>query len=222
MITQAADLSVWFPTTGEDLNAWAGEVNESEQPATHFLKSKEKRTKMANVSLEDWNHVLGTLNHLQQELNAAQQQIQVGQQTFANLQAQTQAQVPPAAITRKVELFANLGTYKGERAKFREWWVKMKIWEYSHSWITKCQEAGQWPSWDDLKDEVNAFFSPQSEREWAQAQMQKMTQGAQSIETFLNNFTAMKQAGKVSDDYAFSVLESMQLGGPGYGEGGHD
>ncbi|KAG6327830.1 hypothetical protein ID866_11259 [Astraeus odoratus] len=77
---------------------------------------------------------------------------------------------------------------------------------YSHSWITKCQEAGEWPSWDDLKDEVDAFFSPQSEREWAQAQIQRMTQGAQSIETFLNNFMAMKQAGKVSDDYAFSVL----------------
>ncbi|KAG6327394.1 hypothetical protein ID866_11695 [Astraeus odoratus] len=61
-------------------------------------------------------------------------------------------------------------------------------------------------SWDDLKDEVDAFFSPQSEREWAWAQMQRMTQGAQSIETFLNNFTAMKQAGKVSDDYAFSIL----------------
>ncbi|KAG6327433.1 hypothetical protein ID866_11656 [Astraeus odoratus] len=124
--------------------------------------------------------------------------------------------------------------YKGDRAKFREWWVKMKMWvqaytaalpanmdkclavwsqmegpiagRYSHSWITECQEGGTWPSKDDLKDEVNAFFSPQSEREWAWAQMQRMTQGAQSIETFLNNFMAMKQAGKVSDDYAFSVL----------------
>ncbi|KAG6326802.1 hypothetical protein ID866_12287 [Astraeus odoratus] len=76
---------------------------------------------------------------------------------------------------------------------------------YSHSQINECQEAGVWPSWDDLKDEVDAFFSPQSEREWAQAQMQRMTQGAQSIETFLNNFT-MKQVGKVSDDYAFFVL----------------
>ncbi|KAG6327470.1 hypothetical protein ID866_11619, partial [Astraeus odoratus] len=189
---------------------------------------------MANVSLEEWNQVLGTLGQLQQELTAAQHQIQVGQQAFANLQAQTQAQVLPAAISRKVELFADPGTYKVERAKFREWWVKMKMWvqaytaalpanmdkclavwsqmegpiagRYSHSQITKCQEAGTWPSWDDLKDEVNAFFSPQSEREWAQAQMQRMTQGAQSIETFLNNFTAMKQAGKVSDDYAFSVL----------------
>ncbi|KAG6325729.1 hypothetical protein ID866_13360 [Astraeus odoratus] len=73
-------------------------------------------------------------------------------------------------------------------------------------WITECQEAGLWPSWDDLKDKVNAFFSPQSEREWAQAQMQRMTQEAQSIETFLNNFTAMKQARKVSNDYAFSIL----------------
>ncbi|KAG6327041.1 hypothetical protein ID866_12048 [Astraeus odoratus] len=74
-------------------------------------------------------------------------------------------------------------------------------------WITECQEAGLWPPWDELKDEVDTFFSPQSEREWARAQMQKMTQGAQPIETFLNNFTALKQAGKVSDDYAFSVLE---------------
>ncbi|KAG6328568.1 hypothetical protein ID866_10521 [Astraeus odoratus] len=77
---------------------------------------------------------------------------------------------------------------------------------YSHSQITECQEAGLWPSWDDLKDEVDAFFSPQSEREWAWAQMQRMTQGAQPIETFLNNFTAMKQARKVSNGYAFSIL----------------
>ncbi|KAG6326437.1 hypothetical protein ID866_12652 [Astraeus odoratus] len=74
------------------------------------------------------------------------------------------------------------------------------------SQITKCQEAGVWPPWDELKDEVHTFFSPQSEREWARAQMQRMTQGAQPIETFLNNVTALKQAGKVSDDYAFSVL----------------
>ncbi|KAG6327010.1 hypothetical protein ID866_12079, partial [Astraeus odoratus] len=189
----------------------------------------------ANIPLQDWNHVLGTLGQLQQELNAAQQQIQAGQQAFANLQAQTQAQVPPAAITRKVEPFADPRVYKGKRAKFREWWVKIKMWvqvyttalpadmdkalavwsqmegpiagRYSHSQITECQEAGLWPPWDELKDEVDAFFSPQSEREWARAQMQKMTQGAQPIETFLNNFMALKQAGKVSDDYAFSVLE---------------
>ncbi|KAG6329166.1 hypothetical protein ID866_9922 [Astraeus odoratus] len=73
-------------------------------------------------------------------------------------------------------------------------------------WITECQEAGLWPSWSTLKNKVDAFFSPQSEREWAQAQMQRATQGGQSIETFLNTFTAMKQAGQVSDDYAFSVL----------------
>ncbi|KAG6325941.1 hypothetical protein ID866_13148 [Astraeus odoratus] len=77
---------------------------------------------------------------------------------------------------------------------------------YFHSQITKCQEVGVWPAWDDLKDEVDAFFSPQSEREWARAQMQRLAQGSQSIETFLNNFIAMKQAGRVSDDYAFTVL----------------
>ncbi|KAG6326099.1 hypothetical protein ID866_12990 [Astraeus odoratus] len=68
---------------------------------------------------------------------------------------------------------------------------------YSHSQITKCQEGGIWPSWDDLKDKVNAFFSPQSEREWAQAQMQRMTQGAQSIKTFLNNFTVLRPPGLI-------------------------
>ncbi|KAG6328984.1 hypothetical protein ID866_10105 [Astraeus odoratus] len=73
-------------------------------------------------------------------------------------------------------------------------------------WSQIMSGSRSWPSWDDLKDEVDTFFSPQSEREWAQAQMQRMTQGAQSIETFLNNFIAMKQARKVSDDYAFSVL----------------
>ncbi|KAG6327407.1 hypothetical protein ID866_11682, partial [Astraeus odoratus] len=73
-------------------------------------------------------------------------------------------------------------------------------------WSQMCQEARLWPAWDDLKDEVDTFFSLQSEREWARAQMQRMTQGAQPIETFLNNFTALKQAGKVSDNYAFSVL----------------
>ncbi|KAG6326451.1 hypothetical protein ID866_12638 [Astraeus odoratus] len=36
---------------------------------------------------------------------------------------------------------------------------------YSHSQITECQEAGVWPPWDELKDEVDTFFSPQSERE---------------------------------------------------------
>ncbi|KAG6330635.1 hypothetical protein ID866_8454 [Astraeus odoratus] len=79
---------------------------------------------------------------------------------------------------------------------------------YSHSQIMECQDAGIWPSWNTLKDEVDAFFSPQSEREWAWAwaQMQRTMQGAQPIENFLNSFTAMKQAGQVSDDYTFSIL----------------
>ncbi|KAG6327512.1 hypothetical protein ID866_11577 [Astraeus odoratus] len=71
-------------------------------------------------------------------------------------------------------------------------------------WSQMEGPIGTWPSWDDLKDEVDAFFVLQSEREWAQAQMQRMTQGAQSIETFLNSFTSMKQAGKFSNDYVFS------------------
>ncbi|KAG6328687.1 hypothetical protein ID866_10401 [Astraeus odoratus] len=123
----------------EYLNTWAGEVDKSGWDAddewnqtsttdTSLLTlnnqppiSWKKKTKMENVPIEDWNQVLGTLGQLQQELATAQHQIQVGQQAFANLQAQTQAQVPPAAITRKVEPFADPGMYKGERAKFREW-----------------------------------------------------------------------------------------------------
>ncbi|KAG6328830.1 hypothetical protein ID866_10258 [Astraeus odoratus] len=88
---------------------------------------------MANISQEEWNQVLGTLGQLQQELTAAQHQIQVGQQAIVNLQAQTQAQIPPVAITRKVKPFADPGTYKGERAKFREWWVKMKMWVQAYT-----------------------------------------------------------------------------------------
>ena len=81
----------------------------------------------------DWQDALDTLQaqvtNLQNTINQQNAQIAAGNAQHAALQAQ-QAQwlLPAANISRKVETLADPGRYSGERAKFLEWWTKMKVW----------------------------------------------------------------------------------------------
>jgi hypothetical protein len=50
--------------------------------------------------------------------------------TQAQLQAQpgTLGAAPTSGISKKVEVFADLGNFSGEINHFEEWWLKMKTW----------------------------------------------------------------------------------------------
>ena len=82
---------------------------------------------------DQWQATLDELQtqitNLQNMVNQQNAQIVAGNAQNAALQAQqAQWQLPAANISRKVETLADPSCYSGERAKFMEWWTKMKVW----------------------------------------------------------------------------------------------
>ena len=167
-----------------------------------------------------WQQTLDALQaqitNLRNTVDQQNAQIIAGNAQNAALQAQ-QAQwlLPAANISRKVETLADPGRYSGERAKFMEWWTKMKVWvrvndtvlplwfdkaaavwsrmegpiagRYAANRLNECTRQNFWPEFDDLCIEVEAFFSPQMSTEWAKQELRKLKQGGSRIEDFCHD-----------------------------------
>jgi len=67
-----------------------------------------------------------------------------------------------------------------------------------------------WPAWADLKAEIEGFFLPGNNQEWARAQLLRLRQGPrQRIDEFLVQFEALKIQSWCVDDYARDLLERV-------------
>ena len=65
-----------------------------------------------------------------------------------------------------------------------------------------------WPMWGDLTVEIEGFFLPGNNREWAHAQLLRLRQGlCQRINEFLAQFEALKVQSGCPDEYAWDLLE---------------
>ena len=65
-----------------------------------------------------------------------------------------------------------------------------------------------WPTWGDLAAEIEGFFLPGNNREWACAQLLRLRQGPhQRIDEFLAQFEALKVQSGCPDEYAQDLLE---------------
>ena len=65
-----------------------------------------------------------------------------------------------------------------------------------------------WPTRADLEAEVEGFFLPRNNQEWARAQLLHLQQGPhQRIDDFLAQFEALKIQSHCIDDYARDLLE---------------
>ena len=65
-----------------------------------------------------------------------------------------------------------------------------------------------WPTWGDLAAEIEGFFLPGNNREWACAQLLRLRQGpCQRIDEFLAQFEALKVQSGCPDEYARDLLE---------------
>ena len=65
-----------------------------------------------------------------------------------------------------------------------------------------------WPTWGDLTAEIEGFFLPRNNREWACAQLLRLRQGpCQRINEFLAQFEALKVQSGCSDEYAWDLLK---------------
>ena len=169
---------------------------------------------------DQWQVALDALQaqitNLQNTVNQQNAQIVAGNAQNAALQAQ-QAQwlLPAANISRKVETLADPGRYSGERAKFMEWWTKMKVWvrvndtvlplrfdkaaavwsrmegpiagRYAANRLNECTRQNFWPEFKDLCNEVESFFSPQTSTEWAKQELRKLKQGGPASRTSWQN-----------------------------------
>ena len=132
---------------------------------------------------------------MQSLVEAMQQQIAQMQATIATQTAQLADRTPVVNVekrfSKKVEIIADPGQYAGEKAKFTEWWTKMKIWvranndafsnsfelctavwsrltgpiagRYAQTRMGECLNANHWPSDTELIAEVENFFLPQNE-----------------------------------------------------------
>ena len=65
-----------------------------------------------------------------------------------------------------------------------------------------------WPTWGDLTAEMDSFFLPSNNREWACAQLLRLRQGPhQRINEFLAQFEALKVQSGCPDEYTQDLLE---------------
>ena len=65
-----------------------------------------------------------------------------------------------------------------------------------------------WPMWGDLAAEIEGFFLPGNNREWARAQLLRLRQGpCQRIDEFLAQFKALKVQSGCPDEYAQDLLK---------------
>ena len=68
--------------------------------------------------------------------------------------------------------------------------------------------ANTWPMWADLQTEIEGFFLPGNNREWARSQLLHLHQGpCQRIDDFLAQFQALKLQSECPDEYAKDLLE---------------
>ena len=65
-----------------------------------------------------------------------------------------------------------------------------------------------WPTWGNLTAEIEGFFLPGNNREWARAQLLRLRQGpCQRIDEFLAQFEALKVQSNCPDEYTQDLLK---------------
>ena len=162
-------------------------------------------------------------------------QLANGQQALHNTLQQyiaTQA-AGGAACPKKIVLVPEL--YDGSLQKFHEWWSKTKIWvatthaaasnqekavavfshlevprvgRYTQVCLNECMATNTWPTWADLQTEIENFFLPGNNQEWARSQLLRLRQGPhQRIDNFLAQFQALKVQSACPNEYAKDLLE---------------
>ena len=156
---------------------------------------------------------------------------------IAELQAQVAAPAPQAErkFNKKVEVIADPSKWNGERQKFNEWWMKIKVWlranedafendfeactvvwsrmtgpsagRYTETRMAECYDSGAYPGVNALIVEVQEFFSPQTEKDWAKTQIQNTKQGRARIDDFIARWLSLFRQSKISDVHGVYLLE---------------
>ncbi|EGN91421.1 hypothetical protein SERLA73DRAFT_157564, partial [Serpula lacrymans var. lacrymans S7.3] len=78
---------------------------------------------------------------------------------------------------------------------------------YAQVRLQECYTAGVWPTWDDLKTEIEKYFKPQAERDWARQQIRSFKQGNMRTDDFVTRFLALSIQGGLGNEHAVELLE---------------
>ncbi|KIM51415.1 hypothetical protein SCLCIDRAFT_98992, partial [Scleroderma citrinum Foug A] len=133
------------------------------------------------------------------------------------------------------KIVASPEAYDRSPQKFHEWWSKVKIWiatthatatdqqkaaavysclegprvgRFAQVRLDECMAAGVWPTWAALQMEIENFFLPGNNKEWARSQLLHLRQGPrQRIDDFLAQFQALKLQSECPNEYAKDLLE---------------
>ncbi|EGO26744.1 hypothetical protein SERLADRAFT_436564 [Serpula lacrymans var. lacrymans S7.9] len=142
-------------------------------------------------------------------------------------------QANPAAATPSVG--KKFTKKERERSRFAKRWIKLQIWvkanwdafandfevatavlsrlkgpvagQYAQVRLQECYTAGVWPTWDDLKIEIEKYFKPQAERNWAHQQICSSKQGNMRTDDFVTQFLALSIQGGLGNEHAVELLE---------------
>ena len=117
-----------------------------------------------------------------------------------------QANVAPTAAgaVPAKKIVTSPESYDGSLQKFHKWWSKVKVWittthatasdqqkavaifsclegpragRFAQVRLDECMVAGAWPTWAALQAEIEAFFLPGNNKEWARSQLLCLHQG---------------------------------------------
>ena len=79
---------------------------------------------------------------------------------------------------------------------------------YTQVCLNECMAANAWPTWAELQAEIEGFFLPGNNKEWARSQLLRLRQGPhQRIDDFIAQFQALKLQSECPDEYAKDLLE---------------
>ncbi|EGO02421.1 hypothetical protein SERLA73DRAFT_69932 [Serpula lacrymans var. lacrymans S7.3] len=159
--------------------------------------------------------------------------VQIGQDSdllkFAKIQAAPAAEpTVEQKFNKKVEIVADPSAFKGDRAQFAEWWIKLQIsikanWDtfannfeiatavlsrlkgpvagqYAQVRMQECYTAGVWPVWDDLKVEIKKYFKLQAECDWVRQQICSSKQGNMRTDDYVTRFLALSIQGGLGNE----------------------
>ncbi|KIJ60958.1 hypothetical protein HYDPIDRAFT_31828 [Hydnomerulius pinastri MD-312] len=145
-------------------------------------------------------------------LNSLQEQIALMQQTINEQAAQLEDRTPVTNIekkfNKKVEVIADPGQYTGEKARFAEWWTKMRIWLRANAdALSECLISDEWPDQHEILAEIENFFLPQNEQDWARPQIQSCKQGNLRVDEYISKWLSLYQQSKISEEHTVYLLE---------------
>ncbi|EGN95159.1 hypothetical protein SERLA73DRAFT_155305 [Serpula lacrymans var. lacrymans S7.3] len=79
--------------------------------------------------------------------------------------------------------------------------------QYTQVRLQECYTTGVWPTWDDLKKEIEKYFKPQAERDWARQQIRSFKQGNMRTDDYVTRFLALSIQGGLGNEHAVELLE---------------